>query len=85
MPVAAIVIEPVLPTTKSVVTFALVVMLPVTVRSVNVPTLVTLGCAAVVSVPPSVVPLMSVALTLPAPMLPVTVRSVSVPTLVIFG
>ena len=44
-----------------------------------------LGCAAVVNVPPSVVPETSVAETLPAPILPVTSSDVSVPTDVMLG
>ena len=48
-------------------------MLPVTLKLVSVPTLVTFGCAAVVNVPPNVVPETSVADTLPAVTLPVLV------------
>ena len=56
------------------------VAVPVTVNDVSVPTLVTLGCAAVVNVPPTKVEVMFPALTLP-----LTIRDVNVPTLVIFG
>ena len=51
------------------------VMLPVTLKLPNVPTEVTLGCAAVVSVPTILVPL-----KLPDVMLPVTLKLPNVPT-----
>ena len=76
-----------------VVTFEinrLAVTLPLEFSAVNVPTLVMLGCAAVVTVPavvaaPLSAPVNVVALTLPALTLPVTAKLVSVPVLVIFG
>ena len=52
------------------------VILPVTASDVNVPTLVMLGCAAVVNVPTMLVPL-----KLPAVTLPVIVANVSTVTL----
>ena len=48
----------------------LFVKVPDVVKLVNVPTLVTLGCAAVDSVPPSVVPVIApVILILPEPLI----------------
>ena len=67
------------------------VVVPVTIKLVNVPTLVMLGCALVVTVAaepvalPDNAPVNVVALTLPALMLPVTAKLVSVPVLVMFG
>ena len=63
------------------------VILPFTSKPVNVPSDVTFGCAAVVSVPVKfaapIVP--ALAYTLPAVAFPVTARLDNVPTLVIFG
>ncbi len=53
---------------------------PLVVRDVNVPTDVTLGCAAVANVPVNNVPE-----TLPQAILPVTFRDVNVPTDVTLG
>ena len=62
------------------------VTLPVTDNAVSVPTDVTLGCAAVVSVPVKLVALTSVApVKLPAVTLPVTANAVRVPTDVMLG
>ena len=85
VPVADIETPDVLPTIKSVTKLADVCTLPVTVKELKVPTLVTFGCAAVVNVPATVVNEPSVAEMLPALALPVTDKLVSVPTLVILG
>ena len=61
------------------------VTVPVTLKLDNVPTDVMLGCAAVLSVPATVVNAPSVALTLPLSTLPVTLTLVSVPTDVMLG
>ena len=67
------------------------VIVPLEFKLVNVPVLVILGCAAVVTVAaepvalPVNAPVNVVAETLPALMLPVTVNTVSVPVLVMFG
>ena len=64
----------------------LAVTFPVTLRDVNVPTLVTLGCAAVVSVPVKKLALTKLPpLTLPAVIFPVTPNPVKVPTDVTLG
>ena len=72
---------------------ATAVTVPFTLKLVNVPTLVMLGCALVVTVPavvalvaaPLNAPVNVVALTLPALILPVTAKLLNVPTLVMLG
>ena len=58
------------------------VMFPLTPNPVSVPTLVTLGCAAVVSVPATVVNTPAAAPILPTLALPVTLSVPRVPTVV---
>ena len=58
---------------------------PLTDNPDNMPTLVMLGCAAVVSVPVTVVNTPPVAPILPTLLLPLTLKLVNVPVLVMFG
>ena len=69
----------------SVTMFAEVSTFPVTANDDNVPTDVTLGCAAVVKEPATVVKSPNEPDTLPVVTLPVTANEVRVPVDVMFG
>ena len=72
-------------TESTVSVFESMATFPVTVKEDNVPTLGTIGWAAVCSVPNRLVPDTVVPLTFPAATLPVTFSEDKVPTLVIVG
>ena len=80
-PVAVLILE--VATKLAAVTLAPAVTLPATARSVSVPRLVMFGCAAVTTLPATLLNVPFAADTLPIVALPVTASSTRVPSSVI--